>query len=114
MHELAVTQNLLDMALSKAAEAGARKITRVNVTIGELSGAVPDCIQFYFDVLRKGTAAEEATLNLISIPARLHCRQCQSDFRPEDLPWTCPRCGSLSLEITGGQELFLESLEVAE
>jgi len=114
MHELAVTQNILDIALSKATEAKAKKITRVNVTIGELSGAVPDCIQFYFDVLRQGTHAEDATISFNSIPARLHCRQCQSDFHPEDLPWTCPKCGSLSLEITGGQELFLESLEVAE
>lgn len=109
-----MTQNLLDIALSRAAEAKAGRITRINVTIGELAGAMPECVRFYFDVLSKGTPAEEAVLNLTSIPARLHCRQCRADFHPEDLPWLCPKCGSLSVEITGGQELYIESLEVAE
>ena len=113
MHELAVTQNILDIAIEKAAATQAARIDRIRVTIGELSGAVPDSVQFYFEVLRKGTIAEGASLDITSVPGKLRCRQCRSDFHPEDLPWTCPDCCSLSLEVTGGKDLFLESLEVS-
>jgi len=113
MHELSITQNILEIALDKAKEISASKVTRVNVVVGELSGAVGDSVQFYFDFLRKDTPAGDATIGFTPVPARLRCRHCHQEFRPEDIPWLCPACDSVSVEVIGGQELYVESIEVA-
>jgi len=112
MHELAITQSILDIALDKAKTAKASKINKINLVIGELSGVVSDCIQFYFDFLKKDSAAEQATLTFELVPAQLKCRHCLSIFHPGELLWTCPHCQSQQIEIVAGRELYLESLEV--
>jgi hydrogenase nickel incorporation protein HypA/HybF len=112
MHELAVTENIVNITLAKAGEAQANKIIKINLVVGELSGFVPDCIQFYFDSLSKNTIAQGAALHFESVPAQLRCRDCSTVFRPEDTLWSCPKCGGRSVEISKGRELYIESVEV--
>jgi len=112
MHELAITQNILDIALKEASAARASKITKINVVIGELSGVVSDSAQFYFDFLKKDNAAKEATLNFKEVPAVLKCRDCATEFSPQDSSWVCPNCQSPSMEVVAGRDCFVESIEV--
>lgn len=112
MHEFWVTENILDIALKEAEKAQARKITKINLVVGELSGFVPDCIEFYFDTMSKNTIAEKASLKFELTPAQLRCRDCSSVFEPKESGWQCPRCHSQSVEIIGGQNLYLSSMEV--
>ena len=112
MHELAITQSILDIVLNEAKAAQANKITRINLVIGELSGVVSDCVQFYFDFLKKGNAAEEATLNFKLVPAELRCRDCLTVFNLKDSTWVCPNCKSTNLDATSGRESYVESIEV--
>ncbi len=112
MHELSITQNILDLALEKAHEVKAKEIKKVNLVIGEMTGIVGDCVQFYFDFLGKGTAAEKATLSINIVPIKVKCRNCAQSFQPGDSEWTCPRCQGASAEIVAGKELFVESIEV--
>lgn len=112
MHELGVTENIVNIALAKAGEAQAGKVIKINLVVGELAGFVPDCIQFYFDSLSKDTIAQGATLRFESVPAELRCRDCSTIFRPQDTLWSCPKCGGRSVEIFKGRELYIESLEV--
>jgi hydrogenase nickel incorporation protein HypA/HybF len=112
VHELAITQNILDIVLSEAKAAQADKITKINLVIGELSGVVSDCVQFYFDFLKKGNPAEEATIDFRLVPAELRCRDCQTNFNPQDSAWVCPNCQSTSLEVISGRNCYIESIEV--
>jgi len=112
MHELGVTQSIIDITLAKAGEAHAGKVLKINLVVGELSGFVPDCIQFYFDTLSKGTIAEGAVLNVETVPPELRCRNCSTVFEFQDAPWTCPKCLSQSIEVSKGRELYIESVEV--
>jgi len=112
MHELSITQSILDIVLNQAKAAQAKKVTRINLVIGELSGVVSDCVQFYFDFLKKGNAAEEATLDFKLVPIELRCRDCQTVFHPAGSAWVCPDCEGTSLEVIGGQESYIESIEV--
>jgi hydrogenase nickel incorporation protein HypA/HybF len=82
------------------------------LVIGYLSGVVADCIQFNFDVLKKGTIAGNAIIDFKSIPATLGCRDCHVSFHPKDERWVCPECGKPNVEITGGRECYIESIEV--
>jgi hydrogenase nickel incorporation protein HypA/HybF len=112
MHELGVTENIVNITLTKAGEAQANKVIQINLVVGELSGFVPDCIQFYFDSLSKGTIAQGAVLHFESVPAKLRCRDCSTIFQPQDTLWACPQCGGQSVEISKGRELYIESMEV--
>ena len=112
MHELGITENIINIALAKAGDEQAGKIIKINLVIGEMSGFVPDCIQFYFDSLSKDTIAQGAVLHFESVPAQLRCRNCSAIFQPEDTLWACPKCRGRSIEISKGRELYIESMEV--
>ena len=112
MHELGVTENIVNIVSAKAGEAQASKVMRINLVVGELSGFVPDCIQFYFDSLSRDTIAEGAVLHFESVPAELRCRDCSTTFHPQDTLWSCPECKGRSIEIFKGRELYIESMEV--
>jgi len=111
MHEMAITQSMLDLVLKKAGEAKAGKVLKVDIVIGNMTGVVDSCVQAYFDIMSKDTAAEGAALSFNNIPARARCRKCGHAFSPEHY-WSCPECQSPDVEITAGKELYIESIEV--
>jgi hydrogenase nickel incorporation protein HypA/HybF len=112
MHELTITQSMIDIVLEQAEKAGAQKVERINLTIGEMSGFVEEAVRFYFEFLAKGTPAEEASLCINQVAGRARCHDCGAEFSLKELDWTCPVCGSNNIEITAGRELFVESIEV--
>jgi hydrogenase nickel incorporation protein HypA/HybF len=114
MHEMAVTQSVLDIAVKHAQQAGASRITRINLVIGELSGVVDDSVQFYFDFLSRDTIAAGAELVFERHPAMYRCRECKTDFHPDGHDWTCPSCGELAFEVVAGREFRIESIEVED
>jgi hydrogenase nickel incorporation protein HypA/HybF len=112
MHEMAVTQSLLDIVLKEAANVGAKKVDEVNLVLGELSGLVDDSIQFYFDFMTKGTLAEGAKLNFKRVPARMKCRACGEEFTTAPDEWICPKCSQWQAEVVAGKEFYIDSIEV--
>lgn len=112
MHELAVTQGIISVALEAA---GDRKITHISLVVGALSSIIDDSVQFYFDVLSKDTLAEGAQLQFRREPATATCQTCQHSYPVEPpLDSHCPQCGNPTLAVTGGQAFFVESIEVAD
>jgi len=112
MHELAITQSMLDLVLTQAGKAGAKEVGRINLVIGEMTGVVKECIQFYFDFLSQGTLAEGAALSFTAVATKARCRVCDKLFELKEFDWACPHCGGREIEIVAGKELFVESIEV--
>jgi len=112
MHELPVTQSILDIAVRNAREANARRITEIFLVIGELSSLVDDSIQFYWDLIAKDSIAEGATLHFKRIPAELQCLACQELFPHNRENVICPKCGGTNVKVTAGDEFFMEAIEV--
>jgi len=112
MHELSITQSILSIALEKANEVQASKVTKINLIIGELSGVVDECVEFYFDLLSKDTIAAEASLSFERTPNKLRCRNCATVFSPDNLDWACPICHEAKIEIISGRECYVDSIEV--
>jgi hydrogenase nickel incorporation protein HypA/HybF len=113
MHELAVTQSILDIATRHAEQAGAQRILAINLVIGELTGFVDDSIQFYFDFLTEDSIASGAQLNFDRIPARVKCQSCGAEYAPPDSRlWACPQCEALGGDVISGREFSVSSIEI--
>jgi hydrogenase nickel incorporation protein HypA/HybF len=107
-----MTQRLLDLVLEKAQAAGAKKVVRIHVAVGDSSRMVSESIAFYFDFLKENTIAEGAELSFRTIPTVLHCRNCDLQFEASRDDWRCPNCGEMRVDRLQGGESYLESLEV--
>ena len=112
MHELAVTQSILEIALRHAAEANAKKVTGINLVIGEFASIVDDSVQFYWDLLAGETIARGAQLHFERITGEMTCTHCQHSFHPEDGNFTCPNCAGQFVQITRGDEFRVDSIDV--
>jgi hydrogenase nickel incorporation protein HypA/HybF len=112
MHELPITEGILKIATEAA---GGRRITVIHLVVGELSSIVDDSVQFYFDMLSKGTVADGAVLDFRRLPATVRCWECGHSFEVRaPLPSACEGCGSGKLQVTGGRELRVDSIEVSD
>lgn len=112
MHEMAIAEGILDIALDYAARNQAQKIQCISLRLGEMSGVETDALQFCFAALTKGTIAETAELKLNKIPLVGRCRECGKETQIEHYNFLCPHCDSGQLEILSGRELQVEYLEV--
>ena len=112
MHELAVTESLLKIALQHAEKANAKHVTDLNIVMGDLASMVDDSIQFYWEIIAEGTIAEQATLHFRRVPAELQCMTCFEKYPPTDRELACPKCGGINTKIIAGEEFALESIDV--
>lgn len=112
MHEMTITQSLLDLVLEEAAKTRASKVVLINVVLGEMSSVADRSIRSNFDLISRGTPAEGAELSFRNVPKQARCLKCAHTFRPDDICWQCPKCQSVEFEIITGNELYVESIEV--
>lgn len=108
MHELAVTQAIVELA---AEQAGGARVLRVVVEIGKLSAVVPDSVRFCFELCCEGTALEGATLDIREPPGLGRCRACGGEIVLEQPFGRCD-CGSTDLDLISGDELRIREMEV--
>lgn len=115
MHELRITESILNIVLKHAEANQALKIVKIHLRIGEFSDIVDEWIQRYFDYLSKDTIAEGATLKIERSPVVFRCTTCEKDFqfdikKVKDI--ICPTCGGKSVEFVSGREFYIKNIEV--
>ena len=76
MHEVAITLNIVEICEETARRQGATVIRSVTVELGELSGVIPEAVEFCFEACSKGTILEGASLIIHRIPGRGRCDAC--------------------------------------
>ncbi len=112
MHEQSIVESILALALEKAERANARKIIGINLVVGDYTGVVDEAVDFYFGFLSKDTIAAGARINYAHVPGQLRCRDCDVLFPLQKHDYRCPKCQGKRMEIVGGRELYIESMEV--
>lgn len=110
MHELAITQSILEIALERAGQA--QRITDLYLVVGQLSSLVDDSVQFYWDIVSSGTIAEKSRLHFQRIPARMECQECQHRYTLGGDYLACPVCGGCDVRLVAGDEFYLDYMEV--
>ena len=112
MHEFPITQNILEIAQRHAETAGATRVTDIYLVIGQLSSVIDDSVQFYWDIISRGTICEGARLHFDRRPAALLCLACGQAYTLDKELAPCPKCGSVRVKVTSGDEFRLESIAV--
>ncbi len=112
MHEFSVVQSLIALIEKYARENGAKRITKVVVIVGVLSGVEPHLLEFAFETFKEGTIAEKAEFIIEVERLKVWCEDCLVESEKEELNVACPVCGSLKTRIKGGEDLLLKSLEM--
>jgi hydrogenase nickel incorporation protein HypA/HybF len=112
MHELPVTESILEIALRHANQANARRITNLYLVIGQLASIVDDSVQFYCDIISKDTIADGAILHFHRLPAILLCLDCNHQFTPTGDGFSCPECSSYHVKVVSGDEFYMEAIDV--
>jgi hydrogenase nickel incorporation protein HypA/HybF len=108
MHELGLCTSIVDAVTRRAGE---RPVARVRVRVGMLQHVHPDAFDQSFTMAAQGTVAEGSTAELVLLPVQGLCASCASTWEGDDVPLICPRCGSTQVEVVGGDEVVLESIE---
>jgi hydrogenase nickel incorporation protein HypA/HybF len=112
MHELPITENILEIALRHANQAGAGRITDIYLVIGQLSSIIDESVSFYWDIVSDGTIAEGARLHFRRIETEMRCLDCSHVYHPGEANLTCPKCESSKVKVIAGEEFSLEAIEV--
>jgi hydrogenase nickel incorporation protein HypA/HybF len=111
MHEMSITQGIIELCLQHA---GGRRITSLEVEIGELSTVVPEAIEFCFAACSRDTLLEGAELAIMRIPGRGECRECGYETPLTELFGACRHCGSNRVVIVAGEEMRVREIEVED
>ena len=111
MHELSITQSILDISLQAAEKQNASRIRVIRLQLGPFCGVVPECVQMYLDVLAKGTIAEGARIEVIEVPLRVQCLDCGRESDIDRRPIEVPAGGSSRLKRLSGREFLGDGLE---
>jgi hydrogenase nickel incorporation protein HypA/HybF len=111
MHELSIAAAVLEVV---ERHAGRRPVSRVDLRIGHLRQVVPHALEFAWQLVAEGTVADGAELVMEEVPATVRCGRCGTGSTLTAFPARCAACGSLDADVTGGDELLVDALELQE
>ena len=109
---MSIAMNLVDLAVETARQNNAVKINSMILELGSMSGVVREALEFCFESACKGTMADGAQLEIITIQGTAECENCGRQFKCDQFPSPCPKCGEYVFNIQGGKELKLKSVNV--
>lgn len=112
MHELSVVMGIVGIAEAETARAGAKKVERIELEIGTLSGVELSALEFAWRQAVRNTVLEGAVKEIDIIQARGRCLECEKEFPLKEVYDPCPICQNYAKGIVQGKELKVRALEV--
>ncbi len=115
MHELGIMTGVLDAVQTSAKQAGADRVLKVSLSVGEMTEAIEDALRFAFEVLseqREFALCAGAELDITMVCPRSRCLECGAEYDHDRFHMLCPECGSFATELIAGRELQIDSIEV--
>jgi Zn finger protein HypA/HybF involved in hydrogenase expression len=95
VHELGITQGIVERARETARQAGAVKVTDLFLTITPAADFQPESIEMYFEMLTdEDELLKSAKLHFENAPIAATCLACGEEFPTETSQPICPACGS--------------------
>jgi hydrogenase nickel incorporation protein HypA/HybF len=100
VHELGITQGIIDRARDAAVENGAKGVTAVYVVMTPAADFTEDSIDMYFTMLTQDDDLfRGAALHVEHRPVSAMCVDCSDEFSVEAPQPVCPQCGSYNVRL---------------
>ncbi|MCW9035697.1 MAG: hydrogenase maturation nickel metallochaperone HypA [Rhodospirillales bacterium] len=112
MHEMSLCEGIVQVIEDQAKEQNYKSVVKVWLEIGALAGVEIEALRFGFDVVTKGSVAEDAELEIIKVEGTGWCMPCEKSVFVAERFDACPDCGSYQIQITSGDEMRIKELEV--
>ena len=110
MHETGIAASLVHMVETRARDAGATRVARVEIRVGAAAGVETELLQLAWQGVRPGTFCATAPLVIHHTPEVWRCVLCRTPIA-ENSPLQCPDCGYAAV-LDGGDDLFLERFDI--
>lgn len=113
MHELGIMTGVMDAVTKSAHDAGADKVLKVTLSVGEMTECIQDALEFAFEALTEDDPfVRDAELTINMIKPKSRCLECGAEFEHDRFHMFCPECDSFATELLTGRELQIDSIEV--
>ena len=115
MHETGVCRHIVETVEQYALEGHAKRVTRVNLELGEVHDIVPEILVGAFEWMCRGTVAEGCEMVIERVPFTVRCQCCGEVYRIDYLDektWDCPACHGRDYRLNTGREFAIKSIEV--
>ena len=113
MHEMSLAEGIVQIVETTAQANDASAVRAVWLELGALSHVEHEALRFSFDVVKRGTVADGARLEIRITPGRAWCMPCGESVALARLGEACPLCGGYQLQVTQGEEMKVKEIEVA-
>jgi len=114
MHELSIIQSMIPQIEEFLVQGNYKKVNKILLEVGVMSGVVQDALEFAYDICVKGTAIEGSELSIRMVPVTASCEKCFLKFEVQDYSYACPQCNGTDLKLLTGNELTIKEIEVEE
>jgi len=112
MHEMSLAESVREIVDETARAHGGTRVTLVRLEIGQLAQVEIEAMRFAFEVVRRGSLAALADLEIQEIDGSAWCMACSSPVVIARRSEPCPRCHSHQLQVTGGDRMRVIDIEI--
>jgi hydrogenase nickel incorporation protein HypA/HybF len=112
MHEIALTQSLVELIEDERRELGFSGVRVVRLEIGALGSVEPEATRFSFDAVARGAIVDGARLDIVVVPGEGRCLDCAKSVPMFERFGPCPQCGRHHVQVAAGDGLSVKELEV--
>ena len=111
MHEMSFVARIMDTVREEYEKDDLKNIRCVRISVGAMTGALPEYLEMYFREASKGTFLEGAVLEIESVPVAAECLGCGRIYEPEKSNgYLCPGCNSASGRVIRGKDIVVDSI----
>ncbi len=112
MHEMSLAEGVLGVVQEAARAHAPCTVRLVRLEIGALAAVENGALRFAFEVVKRGSVAHSAQLDIVQLPGAAWCMQCCRSVHIDERGEPCPGCGSYQLQVTGGDQMRVKELEL--
>jgi hydrogenase nickel incorporation protein HypA/HybF len=114
MHELSIAKSVIQIIENSVESDFNKKITKVHLNIGKLSGIEIDALTFSFSIIKKNTILENAEMEINQINGMAKCRKCGINFELNSFGNPCPKCNDYAIDILQGKEMKVTQISIED
>lgn len=112
MHEMSLAESVREIVEETARANGARRVGMVRLEIGRLAMVESEAMRFAFDVVKRGSLADDALLEIVETDGSAWCMQCSQPVPIAQRGDACPNCDSHQLQVTGGEQFRVLDIQI--